>query len=399
MILKTAPQPVKLFSDHSHYGREHRGQLADILRPYWKDAPFSEEQRAQMYGLSAGDFCLVDDLTQADIAVLPMTWNHYLKRRELPRALDFIQAARRIGRPILSYVSGDEGVTVPPECDDVYVVRASGFRSRMQPRQIAQPVFFDDPLKKYPEFADSPFSTLHSPLPKIGFCGQASLSLFKLGLDVVRGCWRNGLCCLNLRSQEPQPVFPPALLRARAMKRLAESPKVRTCFIARERYRGGATDADTRERTTREFYQNMAETDYTLCVRGGGNFSKRFYETLALGRIPVLVDTDCLLPFASVLNWDNYIVRVTQAELATLPEVVARHFSAQGLDGLAELKRRCRMLWEEWLSFGGFHRQLARLILDSAGPMKGGKLGETIPAVKPGSTAAGRVTIPPRRFD
>jgi hypothetical protein len=315
------------------------------------------------------DFQVVNSLTQGDFAVLPMTWNHYLAGRKLDGAQKFIQAARHDHVPVLSYVSGDEGVEVPAGFDDVYVVRASGFRSQARPRQLAQPVFFDDPLKKYPEFYRSQLSAFPIPgfpeaLSSVGFCGQASLNRFKLGCDVVRGSWRNILCHLKLRSHERQPVFPPALLRARAMRYLARSNRVRTCFVVRQRYRGGAKDAVARERTTREFYQNMAETDYTLCVRGGGNFSKRFYETLAMGRIPVLVDTDCLLPFESVLNWDDYIVRVPQAELAALPEVVARHFSKHGCGGLTELKQRCRKLWEEWLSFAGFHRQLVRLILD-----------------------------------
>jgi hypothetical protein len=356
--------------------------LTDILRPYWKDAPFTDEQRKQMYGLSTEDFCLVDKLAQADVAVLPMTWNHYLKCREVNRARDFAWAARQAGVPVLSFVSGDEGVTVPPEYNDLWVVRASGCRSRSRKRQIAQPVFFDDPLKKYPDIALSTGeiktesrkqklgkeSELPFPrsLPIIGFCGQASLDLLKLGWDVVRGCWRNALYYVGRRIEEPQPVYPPALLRAKAMKILAASNRVQTRFIARGRYRGGATDADSRDRTSQEFYQNMAETDYTLCVRGGGNFSKRFYETLAMGRIPVLVDTDCLLPFKSVLNWEDYVVRVPQEELETLPEAVAGHFASLGPSGLAEQKRRCRTLWQDWLTFAGFHRQVTSLMLNEA---------------------------------
>jgi hypothetical protein len=148
----TVSTAQRLFSDRAHYQRGQRMELADILRPYWKDAPFREEQRKEMYGVSSDDFCVVDKLEQAGIAVLPMTWNYYLKRREVAKALAFIQAARQAGRPVLSYVGGDEGVAVPPECDDVYVVRASGFRSRRRKRQIAQPVFFDDPAKTYPDF-------------------------------------------------------------------------------------------------------------------------------------------------------------------------------------------------------------------------------------------------------
>jgi hypothetical protein len=44
---------------------------------------------------------------------------------------------------------------------------------------------------------------------------------------------------------------------------------------------------------------------------------------------------------------------------------VADDFSAAGRAGLAGRKRACRKLWQDWLSFGGFHRQLARFILDA----------------------------------
>ena len=36
---------------------------------------------------------------------------------------------------------------------------------------------------------------------------------------------------------------------------------------------------------------------YGLCVRGFGNFSFRLGETLMMGRIPILIDTECILPF------------------------------------------------------------------------------------------------------
>jgi hypothetical protein len=356
---------VRVFSDRAHYNREQRAQLADILRPYWKDVAFSEQERQDMYGLSFEDFQVVDNLAQGDLAVLPMTWNHYLKHGVMSQARDFVNAARRVGRPILSYVSGDEGVTVPAEFDDVYVVRVSGFRSEKRQRQVAQPVFFEDPLKRYPELESYDRPVGAEPRPMIGFCGQSSVNLMKLGVDVVRGCCRNIQFHLGYRQEEPQPVYPPTFLRARAMKVLAASPLLKTRFISRARYRGGATDDEMRERTSREFYENIAETDYTLCVRGGGNFSKRFYETLAMGRIPVLVDTDCLLPFEPDLHWDDYIVRVSRDDLKSLPRRIAGHFASLNKAGLEEQKRKCRQMWSEWLSFGNYHRRIARLILET----------------------------------
>jgi hypothetical protein len=353
----TAAQSI--FSDRSHYRRGQRMELADILRPYWKDAPFRDEQRRNMYGVSSEDFRVVDKLEEAGIAVLPMTWNYYLKRGEMAQALAFIQSARRAGRPILSYVGGDEGVAVPSGCEDVYVVRASGFKSRQRERQVAQPVFFEDPARTHGDLTthDRPANAPERPL--VGFCGQASARVLKSAWDVSRGWVRNTAHGLGARLEEPQPLYPPGLLRAQAMRALEKSPLVETRFIVRSRYRAGNASA---ERTSREFYENMAGADYTLCLRGGGNFSKRFYETLAMARIPALVDTDCLLPFEPILPWDAIIVRAPAAQLDSLPQRIADHFTSAGLAGLAGRKRQCRKIWEDWLSFAGFHRQLAQWI-------------------------------------
>ena len=374
---------IRLYSDRSHYAREHRGELSDLLRPYWKDMAFSDAQRRQMYGVGDEDFFLVDNLSEADLAVLPMTWNFYVQRGELGRAGRFIEAARHARRPILSYVSGDEGVKVPAEFDDVWVVRASGCRSRKRARQVAQPVFFEDPLKRYPELGlewaedrgqrtegggqrsedRGQWSVVSSPLvPKVGFCGQASASLVKIGWDLMRGLARNAASAAGVRWKEAQPVYPPALLRTRAMELLEGSPLVETRFVVRDRYRGGANDAASREQTTREFYANIAGTDYTLCVRGGGNFSKRFYETLATGRIPLLIDTDCLLPFDREVDWSEYILVVPQSDLWSLPERVARDFKRYANGELAERKHTCRQFWQEHLTFAGFHRRLMELL-------------------------------------
>lgn len=357
---------IKLFSDRSHYDAAHRNQLAELLRPYWKEEPFTDIQRQEMYGLAPDDFCLVGELAQADLAVLPLTWNYYLGRREIATAQKFITAARRAGRPVLSGVSGDEGVTVPAEFDDVFVVRASGYRSRRRKRQLAQPVFFDDPWRRYPEYETYERPAGAGAKPTVGFCGQASVGMLKPVVDVIRTFWRNCQYRLGQRLEEPQPLGSPARLRARSLQTLRASSRVQPEFIIRSKYRAGVADAASREKTTREFYANLADTDYTLCVRGGGNFSKRLYETLAMGRIPLLVDTDCVLPFEPELAWGDYIVRVDQAELATLADRVAEHFARLGAVGLAAQKHQGRELWVRDLTFGGFHRRLVRHVLKLA---------------------------------
>jgi hypothetical protein len=44
------------------------------------------------------------------------------------------------------------------------------------------------------------------------------------------------------------------------------------------------------------FKNNMLANQYQLCARGNGNYAQRLFETLAYGRIPVFIDTDCKWP-------------------------------------------------------------------------------------------------------
>lgn len=81
-------------------------------------------------------------------------------------------------------------------------------------------------------------------------------------------------------------------------------------FVLRKNYRAGAKTLVQKKKSETEFTDNMYRNPYTFCMRGVGNFSVRFYETLAMGRIPVLLDTDCRLPLMDDINWENHIVRV-----------------------------------------------------------------------------------------
>lgn len=74
--------------------------------------------------------------------------------------------------------------------------------------------------------------------------------------------------------------------------------------------------------TKRQYYKNIAENRYTLCMRGAGNFSYRFYETLSLGRIPILISSDDILPFNDLIEWEKYIIRVSEVDIIHLKDMI-----------------------------------------------------------------------------
>ena len=57
-------------------------------------------------------------------------------------------------------------------------------------------------------------------------------------------------------------------------------------------------------------------------MRGGGNYSLRLYETLCLGRIPLFINTDCVLPFENNIDWKELCLWVDENDLDRIGEIV-----------------------------------------------------------------------------
>ena len=99
------------------------------------------------------------------------------------------------------------------------------------------------------------------------------------------------------------------------------------------------------QKARQEYVQNMIESDYILCARGAGNFSYRLYETLSCGRIPVFIDTDCVLPYNFAIEWKKYCVWVNEGELSHIAEKVAEFHSRLSPQEFLDLQSACRRLW------------------------------------------------------
>jgi hypothetical protein len=96
-----------------------------------------------------------------------------------------------------------------------------------------------------------------------------------------------------------------------------------------------------------------------LCVRGGGNFSLRLYETLLMGRIPIFINTDCLLPPDDSINWKQHVVWVEWEDRRKVPEVVSSIHAGISEDTFVGMQRANRELWKTKLSVAGQLRYLA----------------------------------------
>lgn len=346
---------MKLYVDIADCAAANPTSLNPVLAFHWDGVPVEEREAAK--GSPSSPFTLVDNPEDADLFVLPREWNYYLWHGKRDEAEALAERARKCDKRILIWFRGDLSPVI--DLPNAVVFKSAMDRSRRKAHEYAAPYFIDDPARTDAGAAIT-VRTMGS-RPVVGFCGYAAVNPIKIAYGIATN-FRNNLTYLAGRSKyEPVPIVPATMLRAKALDLLARDRRVDANFVIRDRHRAGFTRKDSSAgavAATAEFFDNIAGSDYTLCVRGNGNWSIRLYETLACGRIPVFVDTDCVLPYESTVDWKRYCVWVDEAEVRYIGEKVAEFHDRLSPDDFVELQRACRTLWQERLSFSGFMNHL-----------------------------------------
>ena len=342
----TDTPPLRIFADRRFLDP---GRVpVTILAPLW-GAP-REDPDMPFFGrfdawAATGQTCVAPaSLENCDAVVYPQEW-----RSGQRDAGELGRTARAARKPLLVFFNSDSEEPIPLE--GALVFRTSFRRSTRRPWEFAVPGWSEDFLERYAggQLTLRP----KKPAPVVSYCGYGR----------NRPHWTRRFWQLLRDGGHPAPAHPGQEVRERALHSLAEHLGVQTRFVMRREFWGGAhkagtTDAAAARRVREEYVRNMLEGDYVLCARGGGNFSYRLYETLSCGRIPLFIDTDCVLPWDGLVEWPAHCVWVEEAQADEAGAIVAKLHAALSPQEFAERQRRCRQIWEEWVRPEGFFARL-----------------------------------------
>ena len=211
-------------------------------------------------------------------------------------------------------------------------------------------------------------------IPKVGFRGSARLQFHSL-MNLIRtgfNITNKWLELFGISFGEKYQWNKGQIIRRVAMEKLNKNRNIYNEFSIVIRGYINQTNQEVKELNYRKFVQNIFDTDYTLCVRGAGNYSFRFYETLSAGRIPLFVNTDCVLPLDDIIDWKKYCVWVEQEDINKLDQILLDFHNDLTNDDFEELQYNIRNLWLDWIRpkayFGKFHHQLGRIIAKQSPP-------------------------------
>ncbi len=88
------------------------------------------------------------------------------------------------------------------------------------------------------------------------------------------------------------------------------------------------------------YAEHLVWSTYVLCPRGIENYSFRLYEALRFGRVPVIIDTDMVLP--PDVDWPKVALIVPFGELDRLPEIISADWKVRSASAFRERQALAR---------------------------------------------------------
>jgi len=340
---------IKVYIPTIDFVNIHKLQLFVLTRPFYNNSGWCNDTKIKARWGIADSYQYTNVLAEASLLLIPMPINYYVKTNQQELLSSYHALCEQ--HKILGYgfVSGDFGKAYPEFSTFTYF-RMGGFKSQLSDKNIGFPASLSDHFQKIYNL-EHPIPRPKRSVPLIGFCGHATASLIKRGKEVVKCLLENVIRFFqNPFRKDWEPLFASAYERWRLLQLLEQSQDFYTQFIYRNHYRGGALTAEEQQETTLTYYDNLLQSDYVICVRGAGNFSIRFYETLMMGKIPIFVNTDCLLPLADEIDWKKHVVWVEWYERHLIASKVIAFHQQLTPEDFVILQQRNRKLWKEQLT-------------------------------------------------
>ena len=279
-------------------------------------------------------FNLVSDLQKADFILLPHEYFDVLKT-DLAFLDEHTRLSQESGKKLLIFDLSDY-TDKEINVSNAFVFRIAGYSHNRRANEIIMPYFVEDLLSGgeivYRKKGEKPI---------IGFCGWAGFSSLS---GWIRFYLKNYLIAAKTHRQG-------IYFRRRTIGELSKSNLVKTNFIIRKSYSSHKnTIEDEPENIRREYINNMISSDFALCVRGDSNSSTRFFEALSLGRPPLFINTDCILPLEDELDYKKFAVFVDYRDIDRAAEIVSNFYMDLSSDDFMAMQKNAREAFEKYLT-------------------------------------------------
>lgn len=357
---------LKIYTDLSLLSLGHP---VDLLIPFI--GVFNEEDkpgkimsnRFKEYQEKGSEFIELVSLEECDVCLLPIRYTSMKGDiLEFEKSIaSFVEKVEKSRKKIFVFLGHDDSF-IEVKINNAIIFNGAISKSHQPKNVFAYPHFFEDYIEVYCN--QKLILNRKSNRPTVGFCGFASPLGLPIGKAKIIGSIKLLANYIGIMKNFPDKSS--HSYRARSIISLSTSDKIKTNFKIKKRFAFGpqgqlntgnkVEESDYEFR--RNFVRNIIDSDYTLCVRGIGNNSIRFFETMCCGRVPVFLNTDCVLPFDFIIDWQKICVWVEENEIGRIGEITGDFNSKISEEEYLKLQQKLRFLWETYLTPIGFFKHL-----------------------------------------
>jgi|CXWL01.1.fsa_nt_gi glycosyltransferase involved in cell wall biosynthesis len=341
------------------YKEEKLYTYVELLFPFWgvvakESMPYVRAAELQ-YQYSKNDFELVEDIADADFVLVPYSYDR-LKQVNPKKLQNIIEEATAAGKLLLIDGAGD--LETPIDIPNAVILRVSQYAYSKRKNEITIPFPAEDLLETY---CAGELQLRQKPVkPVVGFTGWADVP-FKKRLKIFYKEFP--IYIAEIFTPKRGAEHKGILYRARVLKILSKDSRIDSNFTARKTYSGHTKTiigsvADNRK----EFVENLLSSDYALCIKGDANSSVRFYEALSLGRIPLLLDTACVLPLETKVRYREFCIYVDWKDIDNITEKLLEAHNELSPETFIDMQRKARQAYKEHLRFDAFSNELAAIL-------------------------------------
>jgi hypothetical protein len=309
----------------------------------------------QQQSFDCAYYQIVDSLEDADFYFIPH--NYWLLKKYNPTLLKtFVQEASGQEQPILIDAYGDS--TAEIDLTNSVIMRTSQYRFNLKTNEIIVPAYAEDLLQSY---CNNQLAIRAKPqVPVIGFCGWGKPQLTTAITNWPKTAYLN---CLSIFNPKADALKKGLFFRESILKKMTNYPDIQTNFVINHAYSGYLLNPNQKNQLRMQFVDNLLNSDYVLCVKGDGNYSMRFYEALSLGRIPLFLDTECVLPLSDQINYKNSCVFVSHQEIKDIGKIIVNFHQNVAPDEFVKMQIKSREIFDEYLRINSFTRHLVKILL------------------------------------
>jgi hypothetical protein len=303
---------------------------------------------------------LVEDPAKAQLFVFPVFYevlvdysaDEYIKYKVTKEDVQFAKDkltqmsafAKQFNKPLILIFYRDPSYKI--DIPNVVVFRTSLYKKERGSNEFGMPAIVTDLLLQHPF---QPI--LKSANPSVGFRGQSAP--LKLPFTAQLRLTTNELL---------QQLHIPASVemfynRGYIARRSAIQSCLKNTQITAEITITTPFDIENKN-SNLLFEENILNNQYSLAVSGHGNYSFRLYQILSAGRVPLFIDTDCVLPYEEFIDWKKHLVWVDEHDAKNADKILLDFHHTIHPDDFVTMQESNRKLWEQYLNYTGFFSNL-----------------------------------------